>query len=56
MESLTEKALADARALIRDQREMLAIKPTKMFLWGPWTDEEVAQAREIAERAHGEAK
>ena len=56
MESLTEKALVDVRGMIRDKGEVMAIKPTKIFLWGPWTDEEVAQAREIAERAHGEAK
>ena len=53
MADLTEKALADVRGMIRDKGEVMAIKPTKMLLWGPsWrTDEEVAQAREIAERA-----
>ncbi len=32
----------------------LSIKPTEVILWGPWTDEEVTQARKLAEEASNE--
>lgn len=55
MENLTEQALLSAVVAIRDKQEALSVKPTKLLLQGSWTEEEIAQAREIAERAHKEA-
>lgn len=52
MEELTAITIAE---MLRDQDEVLSIKPTHMLLQGPWTEEEVAQAREIVERAYKEA-
>ena len=54
MADLNLSTLADALNEMIDN-EVLSIKPTKMFLWGLWTEEERAAALELVEEARNES-